>query len=110
MSDQTPKVGAGVVIIKDGMTLLTKRRGSHGEGMWGCQFAMCMNMLKEGKHYLDVSFTAEIVSGEPTIMEPHRIEEVSWHPLDHLPTPLFPPVAAVLDALRTGKVYHEVRE
>ncbi|KKW44475.1 MAG: MutT/nudix family protein, probable [Parcubacteria group bacterium GW2011_GWA2_56_7] len=93
MSDQTPKVGAGVVIIKDGMTLLTK-----------------MNMLKEGKHYLDVSFTAEIVSGEPTIMEPHRIEEVSWHPLDHLPTPLFPPVAAVLDALRTGKVYHEVRE
>ena len=140
MSDQTPKVGAGVVIIKDGMTLLTKRRGSHGEGMWGslgghvefgetpieavmreaqeelgieignCQFAMCMNMLKEGKHYLDVSFTAEIVSGEPTLMEPHRIGEGSWHPLDHLPTPLFPPVAAVLDALRTGKVYHEVRE
>ncbi len=62
MSDSI-KVGAGVVIIKNGMTLLAKRHGSHAEGCYGSY----------GKHYIDVSFVAEILSGEPTIMEPHKI-------------------------------------
>jgi 8-oxo-dGTP diphosphatase len=29
-----PKVGVGVIIIKDGKVLLGKRKGSHGEGAW----------------------------------------------------------------------------
>ncbi len=32
--EQTPKVGVGVVVIKDKKVLLGKRRGSHGEGAW----------------------------------------------------------------------------
>lgn len=138
MPEQIPKFGAGVVIIRDGMTLLAKRKGSHGEGMWGSmgghvefgespqaavareareelgieignmQFAACMNMIREGKHYLDVSFTAEIISGEPSVQEPEHIETIGWFALDDLPSPLFPPVAAVLNALRTGKNYFEV--
>jgi len=32
MENSVPKVGAGVVIIKDGMTLLAKRKGAHGAG------------------------------------------------------------------------------
>ena len=35
MSQNQPKVGAGVVIIKDGQILLAKRKGSHGCGHWG---------------------------------------------------------------------------
>jgi len=103
---ENPKVGAGVVIIKDGMTLLAKRKGSHSEGMWGSmgghvefgetpietvkreareelgieigniKFVTCANLIREGKHYIDISFTAEIISGEPTIMEPHAIESI----------------------------------
>jgi len=29
-----PKVGVGVIVIKDGKVLLGKRKGSHGEGSW----------------------------------------------------------------------------
>lgn len=32
--DQRPRVGVGVMILKDGKVLLGKRRGSHGEGEW----------------------------------------------------------------------------
>jgi 8-oxo-dGTP diphosphatase len=72
------------------------------------RFAVCMNMLIEGKHYLDVSFTADLISGEPIIREPERIAAVAWFPLDQLPEPLFEPVRVVLEALRTGERYFEV--
>lgn len=32
--DQRPKVGVGVMILKDGKVLLGKRKGSHGEGQY----------------------------------------------------------------------------
>ena len=31
---ERPKIGVGVIIIKDGKILLGKRRGSHGDGSW----------------------------------------------------------------------------
>lgn len=135
-----PQIGAGAIIIKDGKTLLAKRKGSHGSGMWGSigghvkfgetptdavkreameelgikidnlQFVTCMNLLKENKHYLDITFTAEIISGESKIQEPHRIEETAWFPLDNLPTPLFEPVRIALESLRTGKNYFEIKD
>lgn len=138
--NETPKIGAGVVIIKNGKTLLAKRKGKHGSGMWGSmgghvefgespidavkreakeelgieigkiEFAMCMNMIREEKHYVDISFTAEIISGEPSIQEIDKIEEIGWYSLDNLPSPLFPPVEAVLNAIKTGKKYFEVND
>jgi len=140
MSSKDTKVGAGAVIIKNGMTLLAKRKGSHSEGMWGSmgghvefgetpmetvkreakeelgieigniKFAICMsiNMEKDQRQYLDVSFTAELISGEPEIKEPDKIEEIRWFPLDKLPSPLFEPVKLVLESLKTGERYFEV--
>ena len=135
-----PKVGAGVVILKDGMTLLAKRKGAHGSGSWGSigghvefgetpmeavrreaeeelwvkirnlQFVSCLNMITGGKHYLDISFTAEIESGEPSIMEMEKIEEIGWYSLDALPSPLFEPVRAVLEGLKTGQQYFETED
>jgi len=29
-----PKVGVGVIVVKDGKVLLGKRKGAHGEGTW----------------------------------------------------------------------------
>lgn len=134
----TIQVGAGVVIIQDGKTLLAKRRGSHAEGCYGSlgghvefdespigavkreareelgieigniQFVSCTNMRKYGKHYVDISFVAEIVSGEPTIMETDKIESIGWFALDNLPSPLFEPVRIALEAVRTGNRYFEV--
>ncbi len=34
MENNYPKVGVGVMILKDGKVLLTKRKGSHGAGMY----------------------------------------------------------------------------
>jgi len=134
------RVGAGAVIIKDNKTLLVKRRGSHAEGCYGSfgghveygetpieackrevqeelgievgnfQFVSCTNMIKYGKHYLDVSFVVELVSGEPTIMGPDKIESMGWYDLNNLPEPLFEPVRIVLEALKSGEKYFEVEE
>jgi len=32
--DKVPRVGLGVLIIKDGKVLLGRRKGAHGEGTW----------------------------------------------------------------------------
>lgn len=134
------KVGVGAVIIKDGKTLLAKRKGSHASGCYGSlgghlefgespveavkreareelgievgnvRFVVCTNMMKYGKHYVDVSFVADHISGEPRIMEEDRIEHVGWYPLDNLPEPLFEPVRAVLEAIKSGTSYREVNE
>lgn len=140
MQQNHPKVGAGAVIINDGKVLLAKRKGSHGSGMWGSigghvkfgetpieaskreameelgieisnfTFVTCMNLIKEGKHYLDISFIAEVISGEPKIQELDRIEEIGWYSLDDLPSPLFEPVKVVLESLKTGENYFEIRK
>jgi len=34
MNTQRPKVGVGVLVVKDGKVLLGKRKGAHGEGTW----------------------------------------------------------------------------
>ena len=134
------QVGAGCVIIKDSKTLLAKRKGSHAAGTYGScgghvefgespidtvkreareelgievgniRFVSCMNLRKYGKHYVDISFVAEIVSGEPTICEPEKIESIGWYPLDALPEPLFEAVSVVFDALKTGQTYFETGE
>ena len=132
------RVGAGAVIVKDGMTLLTKRKGSHGEGAWGSmgghvefgespmetvkreareelgieignlKFVTCLSMIRDGKHYIDISFTAELISGEPKIQEPDKIESIAWFPLDNLPGPLFDPVRVALESIKTGESYFEL--
>ena len=139
MSEQI-KVGAGVVIIKNGKTLLAKRAGSHAQGCYGSlgghvefgetpvetvmreareelgieignvQFVTCTNMMKYGKHYVDISFTAEILEGEPTICEPDKIAHVGWYDLDDLPEPLFEPVRIVLEAMKNKQTYFEICE
>jgi len=32
--DKKPKVGVGIIVIKDNKVLLGKRKNSHGEGSW----------------------------------------------------------------------------
>lgn len=141
MTDQTiVKVGAGVIIVRDGKTLLTQRAGSHAAGHYGSlgghvnygespieavkreareelgieigniRFVSCTNMVKYGKHYVDISFVADLLNGEPTIQEPHRIASIGWYDLDALPAPLFEPVRIALEAYQTGKPYYEVVE
>ncbi len=34
MENKRPKVGVGVIVVKDGKALLGKRKNAHGEGSW----------------------------------------------------------------------------
>lgn len=59
------------------------------------------------KHYVDISFLAEWVSGEPTNNAPEETTDWQWFDLDNLPSPLFPPIAKYLVALKTGQNFFD---
>jgi len=59
------------------------------------------------KHYIDVGMTAELVSGEPKVMEPDKVESWEWFDLSmnpdepvtaHLPSPRFATIDRILEA------------
>lgn len=52
------------------------------------------------KHYVDLAFAADWVSGEPEVREPGKIESWAWFPLDALPSPVFATLPSALAALR----------
>jgi 8-oxo-dGTP diphosphatase len=59
------------------------------------------------KHYVDVSFSAEWVSGTPINNSPQETTDWQWFELDKLPTPLFPPIEKYLIALKTGQNFFD---
>ena len=137
-NENRPLVGVGLVIIENGNTLLAKRKGAHAQGFWGScgghletgetvesalkreakeelgidieivKFLCCINMVKHGKHYVDLTFLAKIKNGRPKIMEPEKVESIEWHPIEGLPENVFEPVKFGIESYRTGKVFYEV--
>jgi 8-oxo-dGTP diphosphatase len=43
---------------------------------------------KEGQHWVAINCVARIIAGVPKIMEPDKISELRWFPLDAPPSPL----------------------
>lgn len=71
-------------------------------------FLGVMNFTQmQPKHYVDVSFAARYVSGEPINSAPEETTEWQWFPLGSLPSPLFPPVKTYLEALKTGQNFFD---
>lgn len=134
MTDERPRVGLGVLVLKDGKLLLGRRKGAHGAGEYASpgghlehlesfeacvrrevreetgleigapRFLRVLNITQYApRHYVDLSFAADWVSGEPEVREPDKVERWDWYPLDALPSPLFGTVASALAALRTGQ-------
>lgn len=133
-----PKVGLGLMVIKNGQVLLGKRIASHGVGEYGgpgghlehgeafeksllreveeevgkefkvknLGFLCVTNMTKYlPKHYVDIGMVAEWESGEPVVMEPHKLESWDWYDIDDVPNPLFGCFENYLEAYRTGETY-----
>jgi 8-oxo-dGTP diphosphatase len=72
------------------------------------KFLGVMNFTEmKPKHYVDVSFVANWVSGEPTNSAPEETTDWQWFSLDDLPSPLFPPVERYLEALKTGQNFFD---
>lgn len=131
-----PRVGVGVMVLKGGLVLLGKRRGSHGAGEFAWPgghlehletFAQCgarevreetgleigplrflrvlNTTLYAPRHYVDVAFAADWVSGEPQVLEPEKVEGWAWYPLTALPSPLFGTIPTALEALSSGRPF-----
>ena len=130
----TPRVGIGVLVMKDGKLLLGKRKGSHGAGEYAspgghlehlesfaeasareveeetgleigpARFLRVLNTTQYApRHYIDIAFVADWVSGVPEVREPDKVESWGWYDLDDLPSPLFGTLPTAIEALRTGQ-------
>ena len=72
------------------------------------RFLGVMNFTEmQPKHYVDVSFAARYVSGEPMNSAPEETTDWQWFPLDDLPSPLFPPVKTYLQGIKTGDTFFD---
>jgi 8-oxo-dGTP diphosphatase len=59
------------------------------------------------KHYVDILMQADWKSGEPQILEPHKIEGWDWYDIDNLPEPLFKAEYSGIEAYKTGKNFFD---
>jgi 8-oxo-dGTP diphosphatase len=50
-------------------------------------------------HYITIYFQADWISGEPKVLEPHKIAKWDWFDWNTMPTPLFSPFQ---NLLKTG--------
>lgn len=57
------------------------------------------------KHYVDIGFAAEYISGVPQNNEPTKKTDWQWYPLNALPEPLFPSMQYYIDAYLNKNTY-----
>lgn len=116
---ERPKIGVGVVVIRDGKVLMGKRKGSHGSGHWappgghlefGETIEQCVerelleetgmiplsqkkgpwtNDIMGDKHYVTLWVFVYAFEGTPQLLEPHKCEGWEWFDWNELPQPLF---------------------
>lgn len=68
------------------------------------RFLRLMNLKEYApKHYVDIALVADWKSGEPKVMEPHKIAKWQWRSIDDPPSPLFATLPSYFEALKTGK-------
>ena len=134
--DSRPRVGVGVVFMRDGQVFLARRRGPLGGGTWGSagghlefgesleecarreaweefnlkvgdlRFLCVSNIIAYGRHYVDVEFVGEIGNQEPQLMEPEAFDGAGWFSLELLPEPLFQAMKYAIDSALTGRQYY----
>lgn len=113
-----PKVGLGVIIVKNGKVLIGKRKGNHSGDTWGLpgghlehgeSWETCAaretkeecdldiqdirhvgttNDLIDGKHYVTIFMQTKTSQGEVTLTEPDKFETWEWRTWEDLPSPL----------------------
>ena len=60
-----------------------------------------------GQERLDLFYEATKWQGEPTNMEPHKCDDLSWFPISKLPPEVIPFIGMVLEDIAKGVVYSE---
>jgi len=57
-------------------------------------------MPNDNKHYISIWMEADLASGEPQNLEPHKADKLGWYTFHDLPAPLFEPHWTNLRAAR----------
>lgn len=129
--EKYPKIGVGVMVLHEGLVLLGKRKGSHGEGDWafpgghleyGETPEECtrrelleetnlvadeilpgpwVNCMIGDKHYVTLFMRVPRFRGQLQVMEPHKCESWNWFSWNDLPQPLFMPIQELLKDFTT---------
>ena len=59
---------------------------------------------KEKQHWVNPLFLAELVGGEPKIMEPEKFSRFGWFSVEELPFPLAVNLQELFADIRSGKI------
>ena len=135
IDSQRPRVGVGVIFVREGRVFLAKRHGAHGENTWASagghledgetfeecarreameelgvtvgelRFLCVSNIIAYGKHYVDIEFVGDIDNQEPRLMETEAFVDSGWFNLDELPYPIFHAMRYALDSYMSGEYY-----
>jgi 8-oxo-dGTP diphosphatase len=72
---------------------------------------LCITNLRKysGKHYVELIFKANWLSGEPEPEHEGEFGDFGWYDLNSLPSPLFAGVENGFTALKTGQRYFEMQ-
>ena len=135
IDSQRPRVGVGVIFVREGRVFLAKRHGAHGENTWASagghledgetfeecarreameelgvtvgelRFLCVSNIIAYGKHYVDIEFVGDIDNQETRLMEPEAFDDCGWFNLDELPDPIFHAMRYALDSYMSGEYY-----
>lgn len=81
----------GVTLAPEDLTPLCCMHRTGGNGEWIDERA-------------DFFFAATRWTGEPTLQEPEKADDLGWFELDALPDPVVPHEVVVLDGLRKGEL------
>ena len=129
---KVPKVGVGVLVVRDDQVLLGKRCGRHMNGLYAAPgghleygesfvecasrevkeetgldldslaFLMIGNYELDSRHYIDVDMVAVASTGGARVMEPDKCEHWRWYCFDDLPAPLFIVTERMIEAYLHG--------
>ncbi len=58
----------------------------------------------EEQHWVNPVFEAELVSGKPKLMEPHKIEKLGWFKVGELPENITVNLKALFKDIKEGKI------
>jgi 8-oxo-dGTP diphosphatase len=135
---QKPRIGVGVIILRDKKVLLGLRKGHRSPGYYGLpggylekneNFEDCAKreVLEEtglegmslrpiylisgssdNIHYADIIFYASYKDGEPTVRETDRAEKWEWFNIFDLPFPLYKPTELALSRFTSNFCFHKL--
>lgn len=130
-------IGVNIFVVRQNRILLGKRKNTFGAGTWclpgghlefgesmigaarrelleetglrakALRFANIVNDRGPRRHYLEISFVATRVTGQPEVTEPQLNETWQWFTPQELPAPLFQPHKMQIELFFRGRSFSD---